>query len=157
MEHVIFAVVINPKFLLSKAESFMKRGKCKDNHCSSMSNSAWFDLNNGGIKLKLHDKCPNPKCNCQKLKTFTTHQYMLESGSIESKLQKIFDWTQTVWNNLLKPALNIACPYIGMAVCARTKNSQIGEATSDILKSTTGSKIISLTDMHGQRLRLKIR
>ena len=31
-----------------------------------MSNSAWCDLNSTGDLLKLHDKCPNPQCNCQK-------------------------------------------------------------------------------------------
>ena len=55
-----------------------------------MSNSAWCDLNSEGNILKLHDKCPNPKCNCQKIITFTPHQYMLEGGSIKSKLQNFF-------------------------------------------------------------------
>ena len=27
---------------MTRAESFMKRGKCSKNHCSSMSNSAWL-------------------------------------------------------------------------------------------------------------------
>ena len=39
-----------------------------------MSNSAWCDLNNKGDLLKLPDKCRNPKCNCQKITTFTPHQ-----------------------------------------------------------------------------------
>ena len=42
-----------------------------------------------------------------------------------------------------------------MAVSARTTNSQIGKATSDILKSISGGKSLSLTDMHGNGLRLK--
>ena len=63
---------------MTKGEDFIKRGKCKNNHCSSMSNSAWTDLNSMGNVLKLHDKCPNPKCGCQKIITFTPHQYMLE-------------------------------------------------------------------------------
>ena len=75
---------------MTKGEDFIKRGKCKNNHCSSMSNSAWTDLNSKGNILKLHDKCPYPKCGCQKIITFTPHQYMLEGGSIKSKLQKIF-------------------------------------------------------------------
>ena len=107
---------------MTRAESFMKRGKCGKNHCSSMSNSAWTDLNSQGNILKLHDKCPNPRCGCQKIITFTPHQYMLEGGSIKSKLQKIFKGTQTAWNKFLKPAVNIAAPFIGMAVSARTKN-----------------------------------
>ena len=58
-------------FIMTKGEDFFKRGKCKDNHCSSMSNRAWCDLNRKENILKLHDKCPNPKCNCPKIVTFT--------------------------------------------------------------------------------------
>ena len=43
-----------------------------------------------------------------------------------------------------------------MAVSARTKNPQIGEASSDILKPISGGKILSLTDMHAQGLTLKV-
>ena len=46
-----------------------------------MSNSAWCDLNNKGDILKLRHKCRNPKCSCQKVITFTPHQYMLEGAS----------------------------------------------------------------------------
>ena len=56
---------------MSRAENFIKIGKCKNNHCSSMSNSACCDLNSKGNILKLHEKCRNPKCNCQKMITFT--------------------------------------------------------------------------------------
>ena len=50
----------------------------------------------------------------------------------------------------------MASPYIGMAVSAKTKNPEIGQATANILKSISGGKILSLTDMHGRGLRLKI-
>ena len=137
-------------------EDFIKRGKCKNNQCSSVSKSAWCDLNSKGNILKLDDKCPNPKCNCQKIITFTPHQYMLESGSIKSKLQKIFKGTQTAWNKYLEPAVNVAAPFIGMAVSAKTKNPKVGKATTNILKSISGGKILSPTDMHGRGLRLKV-
>ena len=52
-----------------------------------MSNSAWSDMEKGCSILKLHDKCPNLKCNCQKIITFTPNQYMLEEGSIKNKLK----------------------------------------------------------------------
>ena len=97
-----------------------------------MSNSAWCDLSKDCTVLKLHDMCHNPKCNCQKQTTFTPKQFQIEGGSIKSKLQKNFKGTQTAWSKLLKPALNIASPYIGTAVSAKTKNPQIGKATSDI-------------------------
>ena len=43
-----------------------------------------------GKTLKLHDKRPNPKCNCQKIIIFTLHQYMLQGGSIKNKTAKNF-------------------------------------------------------------------
>ena len=141
---------------MTKGEDFIQRGRCKSNHCSSMSNWAWTDLNSKGNILKLHDKCPNPKCGCQKIITFTPHQYMLEGGSIKSKLQKIFRGTQTAWRKFLKPAINATAPFNGMAVSAKTKNPKVGAATTNILKSLTGGKILSLTDMHGRGLRLKV-
>ena len=121
-----------------------------------MSNSAWTDLNSQGNIIKLHDKCPNPKCGCQKIITFTPHQYMLEGGSIKSKLQKIFKGTQSAWNKFLKPALNMASPYNGIAVSAKTKNPKIGAATTNILKSISGGRILNITDLHGNGLRLKV-
>ena len=145
---------------MTRAENFMKKGKCSKNHCSSMSNRAWTDLNSQGNILKLHDKCPNPKCGCQKIITFTPHQYMLEGGSIKSKLQKKFKGTQTACNKFLKPAINTTAPFIGMAVSAKTRNSKtrkLEAATTNILKSISSGKILSLTDMHsGAGLRLRV-
>ena len=101
---------------MTRAESFMKRGKCSKNHCSAMSNSAWTDLNSQGNILKLHDKCPNPKCGCQKIITFTIHQYMLEGGSIKSKFQKIFRGRKKAWDSFTKLGLKMATPLISAAV-----------------------------------------
>ena len=78
---------------MTRGEGFIKRGKCGKNRCSSMSNSAWTDLNSKGNILKLHENGPNSKCGCQKIKTFTPHQYMLKGRPIKSKLQKIFKGT----------------------------------------------------------------
>ena len=141
---------------MTRGSDFIPKRKCKNNHCSSMSNQAWTDLNSKSNILKLHDKCPNPKSGCQKIITFAPHQYMLEGGSFKSKLQKIFRGTQTAWNKFSKPAVNVAAPFIGMAVSAKTKNPKVGQATTNILKSINGGKILSLTDMHGRGLRLKI-
>ena len=139
---------------MTKGEDFMKKGKSKNNHCSSMSNSAWCYLKSKGDNLKLHDKCSNLKINCQKLITITPRQYMLEGGSNKSTLQKILRGTQTAWNKFLKPAINATAPFIGMAVSAKTKNPMVGQATTNILESISGGKILSLTDMHGNGLRL---
>ena len=121
-----------------------------------MSNSAWTDLNSKGNILKLHDKCPNPKCGCQKIITFALDEYMLERGSIKSKLQKFFRGTKKAWDSFIKPGLKMATPLISAAVAAKTKNPQSAQVTNSILKSLTGGKILSLTDKHGRGLRLKV-
>ena len=43
-----------------------------------------------------------------------------------------------------------------MAVSAKTKIPKIGQATTSILKSISGGKILSLTDTHGNELSLKV-
>ena len=141
---------------MTKGEDFNNRGRCKNNHCSSLSNSAWTDLTSKGNILKLHDKGSNPKSGFQKIITFTPHQFMHESGSIKSKLQKTIKGSQTAGNKFLKPATSATAPFIGMAVSAKTKNPKVGQATTNILKSISGGKILSLTDMHGHGLRLKV-
>ena len=92
-----------------------------------MSNNAWCDLNNKGDILKLYDKCPNPKCKCQKIITFTPRQYMLEGGPIKNKIKSIFTGTQKAWNKFLKPAIKTTGPFIGTAVIAKTKNPEVGQ------------------------------
>ena len=74
----------------------------------------------------------------------------------KSKLQKIIKGTQTAWNKFLKPAVNVAAPFIGMAVSAKTKKPKLGQATTNNLKSISGGQILSLTDMHGRGLRLRV-
>ena len=141
---------------MTKAEDFIKNAKCSHGHRSAMSNSAWCDLNKNCTVLKLHDMCHNPKCKCQKQITFTPKQFLLEGGSIKSKIQKIYKGTQTIWNEFIKPAVNVAAPFIGMAVSEKTMNPTVGQATTKTLKSISGGKILSLTDMHGNGLRLKV-
>ena len=121
-----------------------------------MSNSAWCDLNKTGDILKLHDECPNHKRNCQKIITFTPHQYMLEGGSVTSKLEKIFRGTKRAWDSLIKPGLKMATPLISTAVTAKIKSPQSAQKTNTILKSLPGGKISSLTDMLGRGLRLNV-
>ena len=43
-----------------------------------------------------------------------------------------------------------------MAVGAKSKNPKVGQATTNILKSISRGKILSLTDLHGNGLRLKV-
>ena len=81
---------------------------------------------------------------------------MLEGGSIKSKLQKIFKGTKKVWDCFIKTGLKMSTPLISAAVAAKTKNPQSAQVTNSILTSLTGGKILSLTDMHGRGLRLKV-
>ena len=74
---------------------------------------------------------------------------MLEGGSIKSKLQKIFKGTQIAWNKFLKPAVNVTAPFIRLAVEAKTKNPKVSQATTNILKSISGGKNLSFTELHG--------
>ena len=121
-----------------------------------MSNWAWCDLNSKVDIKKLHDKCPNLKCNCQKIIIFTPEHYVLEGGSIKSKLRKQIKWTQTAWNKFLKPANNATAPIISMAVSAKIKDPRVGQLTTNVLKSKSGGKILGFTDMDANGLRLKV-
>ena len=141
---------------MTRGEDFIKNAKCSDGLRSAMSNSAWCDLNKKCTVLKLHDMCHNPKCECQKQITFSPNQFQLEGAGFKSKLQKIFKGTQTPWNKFIGPGLKMATPLISAPVAAKTKNPQSAQVANSILKSLTGGKILSLTDMHGHGLRLKV-
>ena len=52
-----------------------------------MSKSAWTDLNSKGNIIKLHDNCLNPKCGCQKIITFTPHQFQLELAGFKNTMK----------------------------------------------------------------------
>ena len=59
---------------MTREQDFEKKAKFKHKHCSSLSLSPWCDLNSNGSLLKLQDKWPISKCNCQKQVTFTSKQ-----------------------------------------------------------------------------------
>ena len=141
---------------MSRGEDFIKNAKCTHGHRSAMSNSAWCDLNKKCTVLKLHDMCHNPKCKCQKQISFSLDQFQLEGSGFKITMKKFFKGSQTAWNKFLKPALKIATPIISAGVAMRTKTPQSAQVTSNILKSLTGGKILSLTDMHENGLRLKV-
>ena len=117
----------------------------------------WCDLNKGCTVSKLHDLFHNPKCIRQKQITFTPKQYMLETSGFENTMRKIFKGSQNAWNNFLKPAVNLAAPFIEMAVSAKTKNFKVGQATTNILKNISGGKILKLTYLHCNGLHLKVK
>ena len=72
-------------------------------------------------------------------------------------MKKTFKGSQTAWKKFLKPAVNVAAPFIGMAVGAKAKNPKVAAAATNISKSTSGGEILSLTDLHGNGLRLGVR
>ena len=59
-------------------------------------------------------------------------------------------------NNFIKPGLKKASPIISAGVAAKNKISQAGQVTSSFLKPLTGGKVLNLTDLHGNGLRLKV-
>ena len=63
---------------------------------------------------------------------------MLEGNGFENTMKKSFKGSQTAWIKLLKPAVNVAEPSMGMAVSAKTKNPKVGQATTNKLKITSG-------------------
>ena len=141
---------------MTRGQDFIKNAKCTHGLRSAMSNSAWCDLNKKSTVLKLHDMCHNPKCKCQKQITFSPNQFQLEGAGFKNTMKKIFKGSQTAWNKFLKTTINTLAPVIGMAVGAKSKNKQVGAATTNILKSLTGGKVLSLTDLHGNGFRLKV-
>ena len=50
----------------------------------------------------------------------------------------------------------MATPLMSAAVAAKTTNPQSAQFTNGILKSLTGGRVLNLTDMHGNGLRLKV-
>ena len=56
---------------MTRRESFLKKRKIKNEHCSGMSSLARCDLKSKNDILKLHDMCPKAKYKCQKQNKFT--------------------------------------------------------------------------------------
>ena len=100
--------------------------------------------------------CHNPKCNSQKRINFSPKQFQLGNNGFKNTMKKIVKGSQTAWNKFSKPAVNVAAPFIGMAVGAETKKPKNAQATTNILKSISGGKILSLTDTHCKGLRLRV-
>ena len=86
---------------MTRGQDFMKNAKCTDGHRSTMSNSAWCDLNKNCTVLKLHDMCHNPKCKCQTQITFSPKQVQLEVAGFKNTMKKIFKGAQSSWNKFL--------------------------------------------------------
>ena len=73
---------------MTKNTVFAKERKCKHGHCSTILRSAWCNSNSKRVNLKLHDRCPNVECNCQKQVTFTLRQFPLKGAGLTNILKK---------------------------------------------------------------------
>ena len=100
--------------------------------------------------------CHNPKCNCQKKIISTNKQFQLEGDGLKNTMKKIYKVSQKGWSSFLKPTINTLAPVIEMAVGAKSKNPKVGQATTNMVKSISVGKTLSLTDLHGNSLRLKV-
>ena len=107
------------KFIM-KRQVIEKRAKWKHGYCSSLSNSAWCDLNSKGDILELHVKWPTVECNCKKEITFTLKEFELEEARWKNK--NFQRHSVLLKNFFLKPAVSLAAPFIGKAVGAKTKD-----------------------------------
>ena len=141
---------------MTRGQDFIKIAKCTHGHRSAKSNSVWCDLNKNCTVLKLHDFCQNPKCKCQNRITFCLNKFQLEGAGFKNTMKKIVEGIQRAWDSFIEPGLKMATPLISAAIAAKTKNPQSAQVTNSILKSLTGGKILSLTVIHGNGLRLKV-
>ena len=80
----------------------------------------------------------------------------LKEMDLGKKCKKTFDGNRTALKTIIKLAITAIAPVVGMALAAKSKNPGADQATISILKSISGGKVLSLTDIHGKNLRLKI-
>ena len=75
-------------------------------------------------------------------------------NGFKSNLRKNFKGIRKTWNKFLKTAVNVAAPFIGIAVIAKTKTPKVVQATKFILEAKSGAKIVLLSNIQGIHLRL---
>ena len=80
----------------------------------------------------------------------------LKADRLKANYGRFSGELKKAWDSFIQPSLRMATPLISAAVAAKTKNPQSTQKTNNILKSLTGGKILSLTDVHGRGLRFKV-
>ena len=70
---------------MTKGQNPGNTKKCKHGHCGPTSFLAWCDLKSKEDILKLHDKCPNTRCICNKQIIFTPRQNGMEGAGLKKK------------------------------------------------------------------------
>ena len=96
-----------------------------------MSISVWSDLNSKVDIVKLHEMGQITEGNCQKQCLFTSRQFCCEGAGYLNILQNVFEGSKEAGDDILKPAVNVAAPFIG----AKSKNLALAQATTNILIS----------------------
>ena len=86
-----------------RGEDFMKKAKCKSSHCSSMSTSAWCDVNSKDDILKYHDLGHEPECNNQKQITSTPKQFQLGGPGFKKTMKKFLKVLKKDGRNSVNP------------------------------------------------------
>ena len=69
--------------------------------------------------------CHKPNCKCQKQITFTPCQFQLEVSGFKNAMRNVFEGTEKIWNNFIKPGLKVATPIISAVVAAKTDLNQL--------------------------------
>ena len=87
---------------------------------------------------------------------FHIEPFQPEGSGFEKTIENFFKGTEELWNNFFKPGLIIVTPNISAGLAAKTNNPQSSEGTSNISVSLTGGRVLNLTDLHGNGLRLKL-
>ena len=92
---------------------------------------AWTHLNNDSAILDLHISCKYTCCKSQKQNFFTPKLFELEEVGFKGERKNFSKCTQKASDKVLKPAVSVAAPIIGMAVGAKTKDHKICQVTSN--------------------------
>ena len=63
-------------------------------------------------------------------KASSRKQFQMEGSRFKNSKRKTFKGSQTAWNNLIKPGLQLATSLVSAVVAAKTKNRQPAQKTS---------------------------
>ena len=99
--------------------------------------------------------CPTIKCTCQNQDNFACKIFsykILDLKKIEERTQG----TKKAQNKFLSLEDNVDAPFTGMTVGAMSEKPKVGQATIKSFKAYIRGKILPLTDMDGNGLRLTV-
>ena len=79
---------------------------------------------------------------------FTPKHFEME-GVRSQRIMKKIKGSQKAWNSFLKPTFSTLAPFIGITVEAKSKNTHVGQATTNFLKNISAGVFLTLIDIHG--------